>query len=54
MCLQVGKTIATLQLDLWHVKDGQRQLAAQGRHIKFLSPKENHIVGLHSEPKSKL
>ena len=51
---QVGKTIATMQLDLWHLKNGQRQLAAQGRHIKFLSPKEHQIVGLHTAPKLKL
>ena len=50
--VKVGKTIATLNVELWRVKTGQ--LAAQGRHIKFLSPTERKVEGMEPQAQSKL
>ena len=51
--VKVGKTVATLNAELWRTKTGQ--LAAQGRHLKFLSPPVgSEWNGGSKQPQSKL
>ncbi|KAK9799017.1 hypothetical protein WJX73_006267 [Symbiochloris irregularis] len=39
--VKLGRTIATLNVELWRQKTGQ--LAAQGRHVKFLDTAEKRL-----------
>lgn len=50
--VKVGQTVATLSVDVWRVKTGQ--LAAQGKHIKFLPDTVNSRRRMQQTPQSKL